>query len=74
MSYPLSDLAPVPALDFIGKVFFEVLFLESIHKQLPAKVKTLLEQGISRRARQLMPYVSEEGKHWDARARTADPP
>ena len=28
-----------------------------IRKQLPAKVMVLLEQGISRRARQLMPWV-----------------
>ncbi|MBC3372956.1 hypothetical protein HU762_03285 [Pseudomonas sp. SWRI92] len=45
------------ALIFIGTVFFEVLFLESIRQQLPTKVMVLLEQGISRRARQLMPWV-----------------
>ncbi len=58
MSYPLFlTLHLFAALVFIGAVFFEVLFLESIRKQLPAKVKVLLEQGISRRARQLMPRV-----------------
>lgn len=51
MSYPLFlTLHLFAALVFIGAVFFEVLFLESIRKQLPAKVKVLLEQGISRRA------------------------
>jgi uncharacterized protein len=58
MIYPLLlTLHLFAALVFIGTVFFEVLFLESIRKQLPAKVMVLLEQGISRRARQLMPWV-----------------
>lgn len=58
MSYPLFlTLHLFAALVFIGTVFFEVLFLESIRKQLPVKVMVLLEQGISRRARQLMPWV-----------------
>jgi hypothetical protein len=46
-----------------------VLFLESIRKQLPAKVKVLLEQGISRRARQLMPWVLVTGARIDLRKR-----
>ncbi|APC18739.1 hypothetical protein BLL42_24645 [Pseudomonas frederiksbergensis] len=45
------------ALIFIGTVFFEVLFLESIRKQLPVKVMLLVEQGIGRRARTLIPWV-----------------
>lgn len=58
MSYPLFlTLHLFAALVFIGTVFFEVLFLESIRRQLPGKVMVLLEQGISRRARQLMPWV-----------------
>ncbi|WP_420234385.1 CopD family copper resistance protein [Pseudomonas sp. ABY48] len=58
MSYPLFlTLHLFAALVFIGTVFFEVLFLESIRKQLPVKVMVLLEQGISQRARQLMPGV-----------------
>jgi len=58
MSYPLFlTLHLFAALVFVGTVFFEMLFLESIRKQLPAKVMVLLEQGISRRARQLMPWV-----------------
>jgi len=58
MTYPLLlTLHLFAALIFIGTVFFEVLFLENIRKQLPNKVMVLLEQGISRRARQLMPWV-----------------
>ncbi|MNF64698.1 hypothetical protein D3C84_464380 [compost metagenome] len=58
MSYPLLLTVHLfAALVFIGTVFFEVLFLESIRKQLPAKVMLLLEQGIGRRARTLMPWV-----------------
>ena len=58
MTYPLFlTLHLFAALIFIGTVFFEVLFLENIRKQLPNKVMVLLEQGISRRARQLMPWV-----------------
>ncbi|TWC12694.1 MULTISPECIES: CopD family copper resistance protein [unclassified Pseudomonas] len=58
MIYPLLlTLHLFAALVFIGTVFFEVLFLESIRRQLPAKVMVLLEQGISGRARQLMPWV-----------------
>ncbi|WP_426139109.1 CopD family copper resistance protein [Pseudomonas sp. DWP3-1-2] len=45
------------ALIFIGTVFFEVLFLGSLRKQLPVKVMVLVEQGVGRRARTLMPWV-----------------
>ncbi|AZD16369.1 hypothetical protein SAMN03159489_04497 [Pseudomonas sp. NFPP07] len=58
MIYPLLlTLHLLAALVFIGTVFFEVLFLEHIRQQLPAKLMVLLEQGIARRARQLMPWV-----------------
>ncbi|MGE7958290.1 hypothetical protein ACQKQA_17195 [Pseudomonas sp. NPDC089530] len=58
MLYPLLlTLHLFAALVFIGTVFFEVLFLEHIRPQLPAKLMVLLEQGIARRARQLMPWV-----------------
>ncbi|OLF53475.1 CopD family copper resistance protein [Pseudomonas chlororaphis] len=58
MIYPLLlTLHLFAALVFIGTVFFEVLFLEHIRKQLPAKLMVLLEQGIGRRARTLMPWV-----------------
>jgi len=58
MLYPLFlTLHLLAALIFIGTVFFEVLFLESIRKQLPVKVMLLVEQGIGRRARTLIPWV-----------------
>lgn len=58
MIYPiLLTLHLFAALIFIGTVFFEVLFLEPIRKQLPARLMVLLEQAIGRRARQLMPWV-----------------
>ena len=58
MIYPfLLTLHLFAALIFIGTVFFEVLFLESIRKQLSVKVMLLVEQGIGRRARALMPWV-----------------
>ncbi|VVN05469.1 hypothetical protein PS662_03574 [Pseudomonas fluorescens] len=58
MLYPLLlTLHLFAALIFIGTVFFEVLFLESIRKQLPARVMMQVEQGIGRRARKLMPWV-----------------
>jgi hypothetical protein len=58
MLYPLFlTFHLFAALIFIGTVFFEVLFLESIRKQLPAKVMLLVEEGVGRRARTLMPWV-----------------
>jgi hypothetical protein len=45
------------ALIFIGTVFFEVLILERVRKHVPAEAMRLIEQGIGRRARQLMPWV-----------------
>ncbi|MDY7066934.1 hypothetical protein PsexTeo8_34020 [Pseudomonas extremaustralis] len=45
------------ALIFIGTVFFEVLILGSLHRQLPARVMVLVEQGVGLRARALMPWV-----------------
>jgi hypothetical protein len=58
MTYPLLlTLHLFAALIFIGTVFFEVLFLEHIRKQLPAKLMLLLEQAVGQRARQLMPWV-----------------
>ncbi|MFQ6572232.1 CopD family copper resistance protein [Pseudomonas sp. UM16] len=58
MIYPLFlTLHLFAALIFIGTVFFEVLFLEAIRKQLPANLMLLLEQAIGQRARQLMPWV-----------------
>jgi hypothetical protein len=58
MLYPLFLTVHLfAALIFIGTVFFEVLFLGSLRKQLPVKVMVLVEQGVGRRARRLMPWV-----------------
>jgi len=45
------------AIMFIGVVFFEVIFLESIRKKIPIASMELLQQGITTRARQIMPFV-----------------
>ncbi|MGZ0714235.1 CopD family copper resistance protein [Pseudomonas palleroniana] len=58
MLYLLFLLAHLfAALIFIGTVFFEVLILASLHRQLPARVMVLVEQGVGRRAQRLMPWV-----------------
>ncbi|MFK8331469.1 CopD family copper resistance protein [Pseudomonas sp. BJa5] len=58
MLYPLFlTLHLFAAVIFIGTVFFEVLFLRSIARQLPPRLMLLLEQAIGQRARQLMPWV-----------------
>ncbi|WP_300656135.1 hypothetical protein [Pseudomonas sp.] len=58
MMYPiLLTLHLFAALIFIGTVFFEVLILESVRKQVPAEAMRLIERGVGRRARQLMPWV-----------------
>ncbi|MGE8354972.1 MAG: CopD family copper resistance protein [Microvirgula sp.] len=58
MSYPvLLILHLFAALIFIGTVFFEVLILEGVRRQMPAASMRELEQAISARARTLMPWV-----------------
>lgn len=58
MLYLLLLLAHLfAALIFIGTVFFEVLILGRLHRQLPARVMLLVDQGIGQRARALMPWV-----------------
>ena len=58
MLYLLLLLAHLfAALIFIGTVFFEVLILGHLHRQLPARVMVLVEQGVGQRARVLMPWV-----------------
>jgi len=42
---------------FIGVVFFEVVFLESIRKKIPTEIMPLLQEGITSRARKIMPFV-----------------
>lgn len=58
MPYPvLITLHLFMAVTFIGIVFFEVLILESIRKKLPAELMLQVQQGITTRARKIMPYV-----------------
>lgn len=45
------------ALIFVGAVFFEVLILEGIRKQLSPRFMDALELAIGRRARKFMPFV-----------------
>ncbi|WP_421705125.1 CopD family copper resistance protein [Alloalcanivorax xenomutans] len=45
------------AILFIGIVAFEVIFLENIRRYLPTGMMALVEEGIHRRARKIMPYV-----------------
>jgi hypothetical protein len=58
MLYPVFLVAHLfAALIFIGTVFFEVLILGHLHRQLPVRVMVLVEQGVGQRARVLMPWV-----------------
>jgi len=58
MPYPLLITIHIfAAVTFIGVVFFEVLFLESIRKKLAGDLMALLQQQISARARKIMPWV-----------------
>lgn len=52
MTYPLLlTLHLFAALVFIGTVFFEVLFLGGIRRQLPDRLMMILEHAIGQRAR-----------------------
>lgn len=58
MIYPvLLTLHLFAAIVFIGTVFFEVLFLGGIRRQLPDRLMMMLEHAIGQRARRLMPWV-----------------
>jgi len=58
MSYPLLiTIHLFTAIMFIGVVFFEVIFLESIRKKIPVEIMPLLQEGITSRARKIMPFV-----------------
>lgn len=58
MSYPvLLILHLFAALVFIGTVFFEVLMLEAVRKNVERGAMRAVEQAIGRRARRLMPWV-----------------
>jgi hypothetical protein len=80
MSYPvLLTLHLFAALIFIGTVFFEVLMLEGVRKQVPREAMRAVEQAIGRRARRIMPWVllvlygAGIGMAWNYRAVLADP-
>lgn len=80
MSYPvLLTLHLFGALVFIGAVFFEVLILEGVRKQVSRRAMAEVEQAIGRRARRIMPWVllmlygAGIGMAWNYRAVLADP-
>ncbi|KDB65196.1 hypothetical protein AZ16_2515 [Bordetella bronchiseptica B18-5 (C3)] len=56
MTYPiLLALHLLAAFVFIGTVFFEVLILESVRRQVPREAMNAVERGIGNRARAIMP-------------------
>ncbi|HEY0939717.1 MAG TPA: hypothetical protein VGE08_06440 [Steroidobacter sp.] len=80
MSYPvLLTLHLFGALIFIGTVFFEVLMLEAVRKDVDRAAMRAVEQAIGRRARRIMPWVlmviygAGIGMAWHYRAVLADP-
>ena len=57
-AYPfLLVLHLLCAIAFGGTVFFEVLILEGVRRHVPARVMTLVEGGVGKRARQVIPWV-----------------
>ena len=67
------------ALLFVGTVFFEVLILDGVRRHVPKNAMHLVEAGIGRRARRIMPWVllalygSGSGMAWQYRAALAHP-
>lgn len=58
MSYPLLITIHIfAAIMFIGVVFFEVIFLESIRKKFSSDTMALFQKAITDRARKFMPFV-----------------
>ncbi|MFR0689663.1 CopD family copper resistance protein [Enterobacterales bacterium AE_CKDN230030158-1A_HGKHYDSX7] len=58
MAYPLVLTVHLfAAILFVGTVFFEVLILESVHRQVPARAMKAVEAALGRRLRQVMPWV-----------------
>lgn len=58
MSYQLLITIHIyTAILFIGVVFFEVIFLESIRKKFPNDTMSLFQKAITDRARKFMPFV-----------------
>jgi hypothetical protein len=80
MSYPiLLVLHLLAALVFIGTVFFEVLILENVRKDVPHDAMHEVERAIGNRARTLIPWVllvlysAGIGMAWQHRAALAQP-
>jgi hypothetical protein len=80
MSYPvLLTLHLFGALIFVGAVFFEVLILDRIRKDVGRDTMRAVEQAIGKRARRLMPWVllmlygAGIGMAWNYRAVLANP-
>jgi len=67
------------ALLFVGTVFFEVLILERVRRHVPKNAMHLVEGGIGKVARGIMPwvllvlYASGTGMAWHYRAALAQP-
>ena|GEM_PF-26232 len=79
-AYPYLLLAHLfGAIAFAGTVFFEVVILEGVRRHVPERVMTLVEGGIGKRARQVIPWVllllygSGLGMAWHHRAALAEP-
>jgi len=80
MSYPfLLVLHLLAAIAFIGTVFFEVVMLEGVRRQLPRETMREVERIIGQRARAIIPWVllalygAGIGMAWQHRAALADP-
>ena len=80
LSYPVLLTAHLfAAFIFVGTVFFEVLFMENIRKQVPKETMRTMEIAIGTRARSLIPWVllilygAGLGMAWHYRASLADP-
>lgn len=79
-AYPLLLVLHLAgALAFVGAVFFEVVILDGARRHAPAAAMRLVESGIGRRARRVMPWVllvlygSGLGMAWHHRAALAHP-
>ncbi len=79
-AYPLLlILHLLAAFLFVGTVTFEVLFLEPVHKRLPADVRKALGGQLGPRVRAVLPwsvvvlYLAGLGMAWQYRGALADP-
>ena len=67
------------ALLFVGTVFFEVLILDKVRRNVPMRAMLQVEAAIGQRARKIMPWVllvlygSGLGMAWQYRATLAHP-